>query len=135
MQWKNYYKKHSKTLVNLMTIVIVCVTGYLSYEMLDKVFKRDSLFLKKNERSNLFILVGLGISSLVFAYFKDGYIDELLDWLYEDESRQGISGYDSVVTLKNWPKEGKIVFKDVCLKYRPETERVLKELSFSVDAG
>ena len=34
--------------------------------------------------------------------------------------------------LKDWPKEGNIEFSDYTLRYRPETEIVLKNLSFSV---
>ena len=34
--------------------------------------------------------------------------------------------------LMDWPSEGKIEFRDYSLKYRPETEIVLKNLSFEV---
>lgn len=33
-----------------------------------------------------------------------------------------------------WPQEGKIEFVDVCLRYRPDTEVVLKNLSFTIDS-
>jgi len=32
----------------------------------------------------------------------------------------------------NWPSIGKVTFKDVSLRYRPETDLVLKDLSFDV---
>mmetsp|Transcript_40975 Transcript_40975/g.47108 ORF Transcript_40975/g.47108 Transcript_40975/m.47108 type:complete len:198 (-) Transcript_40975:275-868(-) len=32
----------------------------------------------------------------------------------------------------NWPSEGKIVFDKLCLRYRPETELVLKNLRFEI---
>ena len=35
----------------------------------------------------------------------------------------------------NWPQQGQITFKDSCLRYRPNTERVLKNLSFDVQPG
>ena len=36
---------------------------------------------------------------------------------------------------KNWPNEGKIVFEDLSVKYRPNTEIVLKNLNFSILPG
>ena len=39
------------------------------------------------------------------------------------------------IDAQNWPKEGKIEFKNVCLRYRENTDIVLKELSFAVEAG
>ena len=35
----------------------------------------------------------------------------------------------------NWPEQGQIEFNDVSLKYRPETELVLKNLTFNVNKG
>lgn len=35
----------------------------------------------------------------------------------------------------NWPSEGKIVFKKYSVRYRPETELVLKQLSLSIEGG
>ena len=40
-----------------------------------------------------------------------------------------------VAKRPNWPEEGQIEFNDVSLKYRPETELVLKNLTFNVDKG
>lgn len=34
-----------------------------------------------------------------------------------------------------WPSEGRIVFKDVQLRYRPKTDLVLKGLSFDIEGG
>ena len=45
------------------------------------------------------------------------------------EARQHINNPQT----KDWPKDGKIEFKDYTLRYRPETELVLKNLSFSVN--
>lgn len=36
---------------------------------------------------------------------------------------------------KSWPEQGKISFKDVELKYRPNTDVVLRKLSFTVAPG
>ena len=35
----------------------------------------------------------------------------------------------------NWPNEGKITFKDLSIKYRPNTEIVLKNLNFEILSG
>lgn len=35
----------------------------------------------------------------------------------------------------NWPEDGKLQFKGVSLKYRPNTEEVLHKLSFLVEPG
>ena len=35
----------------------------------------------------------------------------------------------------NWPTRGEVEFRDYTLRYRPETERVLKGLSFGIKAG
>ena len=34
-----------------------------------------------------------------------------------------------------WPKNGDVTVKDVCLRYRPKTEMVLKGLSFEIKGG
>jgi ABC-type multidrug transport system fused ATPase/permease subunit len=36
---------------------------------------------------------------------------------------------------KNWPSQGRIVFKNFCAKYRDELEFSLKDLSFEINAG
>lgn len=36
---------------------------------------------------------------------------------------------------QNWPEEGQISFKNISLRYRPDTELVLKELTFEVAKG
>lgn len=36
---------------------------------------------------------------------------------------------------ESWPSEGKVVFKNAQLRYRPDTETVLDNLSFEVKAG
>lgn len=36
---------------------------------------------------------------------------------------------------ENWPNEGKVIFKNAQLRYRPDTEIVLDNLSFEVKAG
>ena len=39
---------------------------------------------------------------------------------------------DEKLKEKNWPNEGKITFKDLSIKYRPNTEIVLKNLNFEI---
>jgi ABC-type multidrug transport system fused ATPase/permease subunit len=36
---------------------------------------------------------------------------------------------------ENWPSEGKVVFKDVSLRYRQKTPLVLEDLSFEILPG
>ena len=38
-------------------------------------------------------------------------------------------------TLINWPSEGKIEFRDFSVKYRPDTEIVLRNINFSIEGG
>jgi ABC-type multidrug transport system fused ATPase/permease subunit len=35
----------------------------------------------------------------------------------------------------HWPEIGNIEFSGVSLRYRPETEEVLKQLSFKIESG
>lgn len=42
---------------------------------------------------------------------------------------------NDIVEKDEWPREGQITFDDVKLKYRPNTELVLKGLSFEVQGG
>lgn len=37
--------------------------------------------------------------------------------------------------IESWPSEGNIEFRNFSLKYRPTTEKVLKDLSFSIQSG
>ena len=37
--------------------------------------------------------------------------------------------------LKNWPSKGEIIFENFSAKYRPDTEIVLKNITFSIKAG
>ena len=49
--------------------------------------------------------------------------------LGDPEHRQILQGRDQ------WPERGEIEFKNVSLKYRPDTETVLHDLSFKVRPG
>lgn len=42
---------------------------------------------------------------------------------------------DQPLDLIDWPSRGAIAFKKVCLRYRPNTELVLKDLSFDISPG
>ena len=42
---------------------------------------------------------------------------------------------DTNLKEKNWPNKGKIAFKDLSIKYRPNTEIVLNNLSFEIFPG
>ena len=49
--------------------------------------------------------------------------------LFDDEYKNILEGRDQ------WPEQGQIEFKNVSLKYRPDTETVLHKLSFKVRPG
>ena len=36
---------------------------------------------------------------------------------------------------EEWPEHGKVEFKNIALRYRPKTDLVLKDLSFTVEPG
>ncbi len=40
-----------------------------------------------------------------------------------------------VRTPPDWPSAGRIVFDNVCLRYRPEMPLALRGLSFTIEAG
>ena len=42
---------------------------------------------------------------------------------------------DEIIKGNNWPNEGNITFKDLSIKYRPNTEIVLKNLNFEILSG
>lgn len=42
---------------------------------------------------------------------------------------------ERVVVGEEWPSKGRIEFKDVMMRYRPDTETVLNRLSFKVEPG
>lgn len=42
---------------------------------------------------------------------------------------------EGVEVKESWPEQGKIAFKDVELKYRPNTETVLRKLTFTASPG
>ena len=46
-----------------------------------------------------------------------------------------IRGRDEKLEEKNWPQEGKIRFENYSVRYRPNTEIVLKKLNFSVNGN
>jgi ABC-type multidrug transport system fused ATPase/permease subunit len=49
------------------------------------------------------------------------------------ESRAVMEGSHS--QMKNWPSEGAVEFKDVCLSYSSSASDVLRSVSFSIEAG
>lgn len=52
------------------------------------------------------------------------------------EKLQSAAGYDQILNQRSsWPENGQIEFRNVSLKYRPDTELVLKNLSFEVKSG
>ncbi|OJA16611.1 hypothetical protein AZE42_10764, partial [Rhizopogon vesiculosus] len=42
---------------------------------------------------------------------------------------------EDIPVPSNWPSEGKVVMKDVVMRYRPELPPVLKSLSMSISPG
>jgi ABC-type multidrug transport system fused ATPase/permease subunit len=56
----------------------------------------------------------------------------------EHAAQQAIEkGAPATVLLEppaSWPERGRIEFRDVCARYRPELERVLSRISFTVES-
>ena len=46
-----------------------------------------------------------------------------------------VEGADPLAQRPDWPEQGSVEFKDVSLRYRPNTEIVLNNLSFKVQTG
>lgn len=42
---------------------------------------------------------------------------------------------EEILPEEQWPAQGKISFNNMTLRYRPETELVLKEVDFKIEAG
>ena len=53
----------------------------------------------------------------------------------QDAPQENYDEPKDVKVKENWPEKGKISFKDAELRYRPNTELVLKKLSFSASPG
>ena len=54
----------------------------------------------------------------------------------QEAPQERYKGTSSEILQKHqWPSQGKIVFKDVELKYRSNTEMVLRKVSFAVQPG
>ena len=53
----------------------------------------------------------------------------------QDAPQENYDEPKDVKVKENWPENGKISFKDAELRYRPNTELVLKKLSFSASPG
>lgn len=53
--------------------------------------------------------------------------------------QENIHGFKTLTNFRrenpDWPQQGQIEFRDVSLKYRPDTEVVLDQLSFRIGAG
>jgi len=51
------------------------------------------------------------------------------------EDSSGVLPYDSLISSEGWPSQGRVQFQNVRLRYRPDTEIVLDDLSFTVNPG
>lgn len=49
------------------------------------------------------------------------------------QEKDVVEDLEKIEVPEQWPKEGKIAFKDVTMRYRPETDIVLNKLSFEVE--
>jgi ATP-binding cassette subfamily C (CFTR/MRP) protein 1 len=51
------------------------------------------------------------------------------------EHEQEIASERRVKVSKHWPRYGKVDFKNVVMRYRPELEPALRGVSFSIKSG
>jgi len=51
------------------------------------------------------------------------------------ESENYEERFDDIDVIINWPSKGEIEFQNYSVKYRPDTDMVLKNISFSVEGG
>jgi ATP-binding cassette subfamily C (CFTR/MRP) protein 4 len=62
-------------------------------------------------------------------------VERLFEYQRLDAEDQLEKPTDKFEELKNWPSEGRVVFKDVSMRYFPEGPLVLKNISFSINAA
>ena len=60
---------------------------------------------------------------------------KMLDVPQEKQIYNKNQDFDIIKSKPNWPEKGEIEFREVFLRYRPDTEIVLKGLTFKVNAG
>ena len=64
-------------------------------------------------------------------------VERVCEYAYDLE-HEGSDDKNDDKTVKppeNWPKEGKIEFKEMCFRYKPEMPLVLKNISLNIDPG
>lgn len=49
--------------------------------------------------------------------------------------QEAVAGKENLHDRQDWPEKGQIKFENVSLRYRPDTELVLKNLTFEVQSG
>lgn len=54
---------------------------------------------------------------------------------YEEEPQEAPWSLPNEKLNKNWPEHGELIFDNFSVKYRPELDLVLRDLSFTVKSG
>ena len=63
-------------------------------------------------------------------------VERVCEYAYDLEHEGSDEKDDKTIKPpENWPKEGKIEFKEMCFKYKPEMPLVLKNISLNIDPG
>lgn len=115
--------------VSLTFITFIIVIIYI-YE---KEFTPQSVALLLTYQStlkyNLFLFFKLSTD------FENSMVamERCLEFTRVEEEKEFEMPIDKELALKNWPKEGKIEFVDYSVKYRPNTEVILKNLNFTIN--
>ena len=63
-------------------------------------------------------------------------VERVCEYAYDLEHEGSDEKDDKTIQPpENWPKEGKIEFKEMCFRYKPEMPLVLKNISLNIDPG
>lgn len=152
---RNYLEKYYKKINDCFNINI-CIRGVNMW--LQEMFKILSIFYLvylvvrtcMNEDSQTAQSVGimftysvilqdnLGWCFACFAFTENNMICMERCKKYTEikgEKPSYIKGKDDKLEKENWPQKGEVKFENYSVKYRPNTEIVLKNLNFKIDSG
>ena len=152
---ENYLKKYYKRINDCFNINI-CIRGTNMW--LQEMFKLFSIFYlvylvvrtclnEENQTSqsvgimftySVILQDNLGWCFACFAFTENNMICMERCKKYTEikgEKPSVIKQKDEQLEKENWPKEGKIKFENYSVRYRPNTETVLKNLNFSVNSN
>ncbi|WVW86803.1 hypothetical protein I302_108858 [Kwoniella bestiolae CBS 10118] len=116
-------------LASLLSVIAVTVSGIIMRESISAATFGVVLTYTLNSTSALGRLVG----SLTDAIISMNTVERVQH--YTDLPSEAPRQLPSDPLSATWPSEGKIDFKDVSMKYRPELPLVLRDVNFSVAPG